>query len=266
MAVLLDIKPIKNERPSRFADRLGQVYAKSVTAQHKKDKGQFFTPTEIAYFMASLANQTKNNLKILDPGCGTAILSCSLIEALAKGNSNLKEIELVIYETDPDILPYTNAAIEYLKDWLKQYDIKLKSQLDTNDFVLDNKDCFEKSANLFFEPLNATFDIVISNPPYFKIPKEDKRAMAAKSIIWGQPNIYSIFMMVATNLLKQGGELIFITPRSFASGNYFRAFREVFRKVTGMSPLEYKNRYNKEAGVLMNSFIKPGSQKSKHNF
>lgn len=75
---------------------------------------------------------------------------------------------------------------------------------------------------------NAIYDIVISNPPYFKIPKNDKRATVAKSIVWGQPNIYSIFMMVATNLLKEGGELIFITPRSFASGNYFRAFRDAF--------------------------------------
>jgi adenine-specific DNA-methyltransferase len=35
-------------------------------------------------------------------------------------------------------------------------------------------------------------------------------------------------MMVASKLLKEGGELIFITPRSFTSGNYFRAFREAF--------------------------------------
>jgi YesN/AraC family two-component response regulator len=28
-----------------------------------------------------------------------------------------------------------------------------------------------------------------------------------------------------------------------------KAFREVFRKVTGMSPLEYRKRYNKEAVV-----------------
>lgn len=28
-----------------------------------------------------------------------------------------------------------------------------------------------------------------------------------------------------------------------------KAFREVFRKVTGLSPLEYKSRYNKEAMV-----------------
>jgi YesN/AraC family two-component response regulator len=26
-----------------------------------------------------------------------------------------------------------------------------------------------------------------------------------------------------------------------------KAFREVFRKITGMSPLEYKSRYNKDA-------------------
>lgn len=37
-------------------------------------------------------------------------------------------------------------------------------------------------------------------------------------------------MMVAAKLLKKNGELIFITPRSFASGNYFRAFRESFFK------------------------------------
>ena len=28
-----------------------------------------------------------------------------------------------------------------------------------------------------------------------------------------------------------------------------KAFREVFRKITGMSPMEYKNKYNKEAAV-----------------
>lgn len=28
-----------------------------------------------------------------------------------------------------------------------------------------------------------------------------------------------------------------------------KAFREVFKKVTGMSPLDYRSRYNKEAAV-----------------
>jgi adenine-specific DNA-methyltransferase len=224
----IEIKPLTNELPSHFADRVGQLYAKTVTTQHKKDNGQFFTPTEIAHFMAGLAKQSKDKFKILDPGCGTAVLAGSLIETIAKRNESLKEIELVVYETDIDILPYTQAVLDYFGKWLKQYKIKFNSTLDTNDFVLENKDCFQVSATLFSEPKNATYDIVISNPPYFKISKDDKRATVAKSIVWGQPNIYSIFMMVATKLLKEGGELIFITPRSFASGNYFRAFREAF--------------------------------------
>lgn len=35
-------------------------------------------------------------------------------------------------------------------------------------------------------------------------------------------------MGIAAKLLSENGELIFITPRSFASGNYFKAFRTVF--------------------------------------
>ncbi|MCK9411582.1 MAG: N-6 DNA methylase [Prolixibacteraceae bacterium] len=228
MTPIINIQPLNDELPSHFADRIGQVYANTVTIQHKKENGQFFTPSGIAQFMAGLAKQTKNTLKILDPGCGTAILSSSLIESLAKQNDNLSVVELVVYEIDQDILPYTQATLYYLGEWLKQYNIKFIPRIETKDFVLENKDCFDQNATLFSEPQKATFDIVISNPPYFKIPKDDKRAIVAKSIIWGQPNIYSIFMMVASKLLKQGGELIFITPRSFASGNYFRAFREAF--------------------------------------
>ncbi len=178
--------------------------------------------------MARLVKQTKGSLKILDPGCGTAILSSCLIEAIALQSDAIKEIELVVYETDKDILPYTQATLDYLNAWLQQRKIHFTSTFETNDFILENKDCFEQSSTLFYEPKNAIYDIVICNPPYFKIGKEDKRAVVAKSIVWGQPNIYSIFLMTAAKLLKNNGELIFIIPRSFAAGNYFRVFREAF--------------------------------------
>ena len=64
MALAIEINPFTNELPSHFADRVGQLYAKTVTTQHKKDNGQFFTPTEIAHFMAGLAKQTKGKFKI----------------------------------------------------------------------------------------------------------------------------------------------------------------------------------------------------------
>jgi adenine-specific DNA-methyltransferase len=37
-----------------------------------------------------------------------------------------------------------------------------------------------------------SFDLVIANPPYFKIPKSDPRAQAAAAIVHGQPNIYAL--------------------------------------------------------------------------
>lgn len=228
MAQAINLQPIDNELPSHFADRLGVLYSKTVTTQHKKDNGQFFTPTEIAHFMAGLIRHTKDNLKILDPGCGTAILSSALIETIILRGEEVKNIELIVFETDQDILPYTQATLDYLKIWLQKKKVDFKAVLNTNDFVLENNDCFEQASTLFYEPRNAIYDIVISNPPYFKIGKEDKRAVVAKSIVWGQPNIYSIFLMTAAKLLKNNGELIFIIPRSFAAGNYFRAFREAF--------------------------------------
>ena len=230
MSTVIELKPLDNEIPSEYAERLGQLYAKSVTSLHKKQNGQYLTHIEIAHFMASLSQRKQDKFKILDPGCGTSILSSSLIEYLIRQNEHLKEIELVVYETDFDILSYTELVLDYIGKWLKQYKVKFNYIINTKDFVLENKDCFEPSATLFSEPQNAIFDIVISNPPYFKISKDDNRALVAKSIVWGQPNIYSIFMMVASKLLKADGEIIFITPRSFTSGNYFRAFREAFFK------------------------------------
>jgi adenine-specific DNA-methyltransferase len=70
--------------------------------------------------------------------------------------------------------------------------------------------------------------VIISNPPYFKIPKEGPHAQAAITVVHGQPNIYGLFMAVGAALLRQGGEFVFITPRSFASGPYFQQFRQQF--------------------------------------
>ena len=76
------------------------------------------------------------------------------------------------------------------------------------------------------------FDYIISNPPYFKLAKDDVHTRSCASIVDGQTNIYALFMAICTKLLENDGQMIFITPRSFASGRYFQSFRDfLFRHV-----------------------------------
>ena len=85
-----------------------------------------------------------------------------------------------------------------------------------------------RSDELFLSRIEVEkYDVVIANPPYFKIGKADPRAVAVAEVVHGQPNIYALFMAVGAALLRKRGEFVFITPRSFASGPYFRRFRSV---------------------------------------
>ncbi|MDI6766827.1 MAG: N-6 DNA methylase [Bacteroidota bacterium] len=218
-----DIKPLPNELPSSIADRLGVLYSSQTSEMHRKKYGQYFTPAEIARFMSSLADCRKSRIRILDPGCGTGVLSCALVEAMLVTTKNLSEIELVAYETDEQLISLSQKSFSYLKSWVGQQGVKLDFNLFGSDFILSNSDTLENQDRDV-----EYFDFVISNPPYFKLPKTDGRVKAANSIVHGQPNIYAIFLFTAAKLLEQDGQLIFITPRSFASGYYFRLFRDKF--------------------------------------
>ncbi len=221
------IQPNNHELPSSYADRLGELYNTTVTQQHKKENGQFFTPVDIASFMASLSEFNSEFVRVLDPGCGTAVLSCALIEEMTKTKHNLKNIELVVYETDTELIPILKESLEYLKKWVENNGVGITITFHSCDFVLDNSDILKETPDLFTQQTNL-FDIVISNPPYFKLSISDEKAIAAKIVVNGHPNIYAIFMALSAKLLRKNGELIFITPRSYASGSYFRVFREYF--------------------------------------
>ncbi len=183
MIDILDIAPFEDELPGDFADRLGTDYSASVTKSHKKQNGQFFTPTAIARFMGGLAGSPKERVRILDPGCGTAILTCALVEKLTGGAENLRAIDVTAYETDQEILPYTERAFEYLKAWLKSRSIELVYKIISKDFILENARVFEDghTISLFDRPQQEQFDYIISNPPYFKLSKEDPRTKVSGS-------------------------------------------------------------------------------------
>lgn len=222
--------PLAGEKPSQFAERVGRWYADASAQKDKKHKGQFFTPLAISQFMGNLSTPSeKNSVSVLDPGCGLAILSCALIEHLIE-DSKLETIALTLYETDKNVVPFTGLVLSYLQEWCKKQGTRLNYQLNESDFVLDK--CEYLDDDTIFGAINVgeRFDYIISNPPYFKLAKDDVHSRSCASIVDGQTNIYALFMAICTKLLEDDGQMIFITPRSFASGRYFQSFRDFLFK------------------------------------
>lgn len=219
------------ELPSIYADKLGLQYTNKVSIDHKKSLGQYFTPIEVAKLMSQFCSVSQDKINILDPGCGVGILSCTLVEFICEKFPNIKEIHIKAFETDINVLPYTEKSFAYLGEWLHNRGVLLTQFICVNDFIMHNAAVLENISSD-----EELFDVVICNPPYFKIAKNSPINIAAKSIIYGQTNIYSIFLILSVRLLKEHGQLIFITPRSFTSGSYFRLFRQIL-----FSFVEFKN-------------------------
>jgi adenine-specific DNA-methyltransferase len=102
------------------------------------------------------------------------------------------------------------------------------------------------------------FDGAIVNPPYFKIAKDSLHSRLMTSIVHGQPNIYAVFLALASNLLRPAGELVAITPRSFCNGLYFRGFRKWFLQRMSLEHLhvfESRTSTFKGAGVLQENIV-----------
>ena len=256
----------ENERPTVFADRVGKLHADDSIEAHKKEYGQYLTPIIVADFMANMVScQDKEIISILDPGIGSAVLTCATCEALYNKNKNLRKITVVGYEVDFGVLTQTKETLEYLKRWLSEKNVLLDYSLRVKDFVLENAGVLDDNTTLFNKSYE-TYDIIISNPPYFKINKADPRAVVATKVVHGQPNIYGLFMAISAHLLNEKGELVFITPRSFSSGQYFKAFREnFFGKITPLTLHLFgsrKDAFDRDA-VLQEHVILHGTTKNK---
>ena len=221
--------PRQGERPTVYADRVGAWYVESKSDEHRKTHGLYLTPVPVADFMAARITAGGPRLRILDPAAGAGILCCAALEALASSDSKPDTVELVVHEVDQDLIAPLRTVLDYLVDWSRGYGVTISVQIEATDFVMAHAEVLRTLGQLFPSLSEVeNFDIVISNPPYFKISKADPRAIAASTVVHGQPNIYALFMAVSSVLLREDGDFIFITPRSFASGPYFRRFRQVF--------------------------------------
>ena len=183
-------------------------YLNNADLKKRKNLGQYFTPKSIRELLISKLPK-KENADILDPACGSGefLLSC---EKYFK-NPNLNGFEI-----DKNLVA---IASKLLKNSKNNSNIK---NIDTLNIDTNNN--------------KIKYDYVIGNPPYFEIKLNEKLKSKHSDIIKGRVNIFSLFIKIGLESLKDGGYLAYVVPPSMNNGAYFSKLREYIIK---NSSLEY---------------------------
>ena len=247
--------------PVEYAQTLGEAYLSAAKRNRWANNGHYLTPATVARFMAECGDYEAPYIRVLDPGSGTGVLSAAVCEA-ASSSGATRSLHIDAYETDSLLTALTHLTLAFSRDWLAQRGIALTFDVKHQDFVLEYASLLAGKRGS--GDGGSGYNLVISNPPYFKIGKDDPRAVAWASVVHGQPNIYALFMAVSAELLSESGKLVYIVPRSFASGPYFRRFRETFfRRVipTAIHLFESRKDVFKDQTVLQENLIFAGQRR-----
>ena len=197
-------------------------FLENMPKSKRKKKGQFFTSVETARFMADMFDlgNSKGCLSVLDPGAGTGILSIAFLERLMSVSSDIN-VSLTCYETDPEVLPVLKSNLEYAQN---EYPKRIEYRVIEDDYILSQSNDFEE--NLLATENPTKYDYVIANPPYLRVMRNHPAAMSMPKVVHGAPNLYFLFAAMSLFNLKKEAEMVYIIPRSWTSGAYFKAFRE----------------------------------------
>ena len=212
-----------------------QEHDKLIDKSIRKELGQFYTPIEIVeQIIGDLKDSIKsltNKDRIMDPAVGAGVLISEVVKSIKENNKSINILKFInenIYAYDVNPFAVFATKISLI---LKMISLvgkeKTFSFLNKNKSVLNNI----KIENTITSNHSIKYSIIISNPPYFKLNSDMlKKVTDYNEIIYGQPNIYSLFMYWGLKHLESNGTMSYIIPQSIKSGRYFQSIRQELSK------------------------------------
>lgn len=172
-------------------------YTNSVTTEHIKTLGQYFTNYDVADFMCSWACSNANS--VLDPSVGNSVF----LNHARKHNLNCK---LTGYEIDSVIL-----------DFFKN---PSNAEIYNEDYLLNGWD--------------KKYDAIVCNPPYNRFQSISNRNEILKVIYnytgiqySGYTNQYILFLIKSIFQLSENGRLAYIIPSEFMNSQYGESIKKI---------------------------------------
>ncbi len=72
---------------------------------------------------------------------------------------------------------------------------------------------------------HETFDLVIGNPPYGRVPLSPEVRNRFRRSLHGHANLYGLFTDLALRYTRRRGVIAYVSPTSFLAGEYFKNLR-----------------------------------------
>jgi adenine-specific DNA-methyltransferase len=213
-------------------DLLGWVDLLRLDASRKLDNGrkaalgQFLTPAPVARLMASLLKETRKPVHLLDPGAGVGTLFAAAVAEFCRREVRPPAVHVTAYEIDPKLAEYLPDTFRACEAACQRAGIRFTAERVQADFLACAADLLAE--DLFAASAGARFTCALLNPPYRKISSDSEARRLLRRIGVETSNLYTGFLAASVKLLETGGEMVAITPRSFANGRYFRGFRRQF--------------------------------------
>lgn len=204
----------------------GKRILENRSLEERKQTGQFLTPPVIARYMAEQLGGLPENTYLLDPAAGSGVLACAVIERAIEDRWP-KRIRIDAFEIDDQLGEAAEKSLGQAATLAKTHGIQVEARVFRQDFLLAFMD--RAGLSLFsvsHDQRLAEYTAIISNPPYFKLRRDDSRVKGLTNLLSGHTNIYTLFMGASIELLSDEGQMCFIVPRSFCSGAYFARFRQ----------------------------------------
>lgn len=228
------------------------------SSRQQASLGQFFTPERAAALIADLPRLPEaGRFRVLDPGAGSGSLTAALVARVFRESPAL-ELEIVAVEIDPEVGNHLRETLTDLTETARTLGVEVAAETVLGDYV-------ELSTSLTTKPavLARAFDLVIMNPPYRKLRHNDahRRALLRQGVEC--PNLYAAFLALGAAALDQGGQLVAITPRSFANGPYFGQFRRFLLDWLSLDRLhifQSRSTVFSDTGVLQENVVFSGTR------
>jgi len=185
--------------------------------------GQFLSGADISAFLASMFETRQGPIRLLDPGAGVGSLAVAVVDRFHRAGAG--PVAVTAVEVDEKLLVALKATLDDAAETTGgSYEV---IGADFTEWGVDRAAGF---GAISAEP----FDLVVMNPPYRKIGSNSHERRRLADLGVDVSNLYAAFIAVAIRLLKPGGELVAITPRSFVNGPYFRPFRTDFLQMMSL--------------------------------